>query len=47
VVGLNYGKAKNTRSLRDDLQKTGALKYKHVLSITLVHGVLDFRVKSE
>jgi hypothetical protein len=36
-----------TQSLRYDLQKSDALKYKHVLIITLVHGVLDFRVKSE
>jgi hypothetical protein len=27
IVGLNYRKAKKTRSLRGDLQKTGALKY--------------------
>ncbi|KAJ5378886.1 hypothetical protein N7509_012005 [Penicillium cosmopolitanum] len=42
VVGLKYGKAKKIRSLRDNLQKSDALKYKHVLSIILVYSVLDF-----
>ncbi|KAJ6000877.1 hypothetical protein N7481_001286 [Penicillium waksmanii] len=42
VVGLKYGKAKKIRSLRDELQKSDALKYKHVLSIILAYSVLDF-----
>lgn len=42
VGGLKHGNVKKTGSLRDSLQKSGALKYKHVLSIILVYGVPEF-----
>jgi hypothetical protein len=39
---LKHGMVKKTRSLRNNLQKPGVLKYKHFLRIILAQGVPEY-----